>query len=156
ADALELLFLQDAQQLDLYLQGHLADLVEKDRPAVGQLETADAPFRRAGESPAFVAEQLALDQPGGQRRTVHLDERPRLTPAARVNGPGDELLAGAGFAEDEHRRVGVRYQPDLLECGGERGTLTDDFIDVVDGADLFLQVLVLQRELAPLGLGLTA
>ena len=38
ADALELAFLQDAQQLGLQLGRELADLVEKNRAAVGQLE----------------------------------------------------------------------------------------------------------------------
>ncbi len=42
ADALELAFLQDAQQLGLDGRRHLADLVEEERAAVGELE---APFR---------------------------------------------------------------------------------------------------------------
>ena len=44
ADALELALLQHAQQLGLQLERHLADLVEKQRAAVGQLE---APGGRA-------------------------------------------------------------------------------------------------------------
>ena len=40
ADALELALLQHAQQLDLHVQRHVADLVEEQRAAVGELEAA--------------------------------------------------------------------------------------------------------------------
>ena len=45
ADRLDHLFLERAQHLGLRLQAHVADLVEEERPAVGQLELA-APVRR--------------------------------------------------------------------------------------------------------------
>ena len=41
ADRLELLFLEHAQELDLGLERQLADLVEEQRSAVGDLEPAD-------------------------------------------------------------------------------------------------------------------
>ena len=41
AQALELLLLQDAQQLGLQRRRDVADLVEEQRAAVGQLEAAD-------------------------------------------------------------------------------------------------------------------
>jgi hypothetical protein len=40
-DALKLSFLQDAQQLRLKVQRQLADLIEKQRAAVGQLKASD-------------------------------------------------------------------------------------------------------------------
>ena len=40
AHALEFRFLQDAQELDLHLHRDLANLVEKQAAAVGQLEAA--------------------------------------------------------------------------------------------------------------------
>ena len=40
----------------------LADLVEKDRAAVGQLELAELPSRGAGERTLLVSEQLILDE----------------------------------------------------------------------------------------------
>ena len=82
ADPVELALLQDAQQLGLGLGGELADLVEEDRAAVGQLEPAGAAGDRAGEGPLLVAEQLALDESRGQGRAVDLDER--LVPARLV------------------------------------------------------------------------
>ena len=62
ADALEALLLDGAQQLGLRLQAHVADLVEKQRAAVGRFELALAPRHRAGEGALLVTEQLALHQ----------------------------------------------------------------------------------------------
>ena len=47
AQPLELALLQNAQQLRLQLQRHLADLVQKHGAAIGQLEAADALRNRA-------------------------------------------------------------------------------------------------------------
>ena len=77
ADRLDRLLLQHAQHLGLRLQAHVADLVEEDRAAVGDLELAAAIGDRAGERAAHVAEQLALDQLLRNRRAVDLDERRR-------------------------------------------------------------------------------
>ena len=76
AEPLDLAVLQHAQQLRLQLERQLADLVEEDRAAVGQLEAAGLRRVRAGEGAALAAEQLALDQRRRQRRAVDDDERP--------------------------------------------------------------------------------
>ena len=66
-------------------------------------------LRRAGERARLVAEELALDERGRNRRAVDLDERLVPAPAGGVDRPGDQLLAGAGFAQDQHRRVGAGH-----------------------------------------------
>ena len=76
ADALELLLLQHAQQLELQAGRHVADLVEEQGAAVGQLEPAELALDGAGEGALLVAEQLGLEQRLGQRAAVDLDERP--------------------------------------------------------------------------------
>ena len=53
---------------------HVADLVEEERAAVGELELAGAVAVRAGEGAAGVAEELALEQLGRDRRAVERDE----------------------------------------------------------------------------------
>ena len=58
ADALELLLLQHAQQLELQRRRHVADLVEEQRALVGQLEAPELALDRAGERAPLVAEQL--------------------------------------------------------------------------------------------------
>ena len=77
AEPRELAVLQDVQQLGLQRRRHLADLVEHDRAVLRELELADARSAGAGEGAALVAEQLALEQVGRQRRAVDLDERLR-------------------------------------------------------------------------------
>ena len=76
ADAAELVALEHAQQLHLGRGGHVADLVEEERAAVGALDQALAVGRGAGEGPAHVAEQLALDQRLGQRAQLTATKGP--------------------------------------------------------------------------------
>jgi hypothetical protein len=61
-DALEALLLQHPQQLGLHGRLDLADLVEHQRAAVGQLEPPLAELVSAGERALLVAEKLALEQ----------------------------------------------------------------------------------------------
>ncbi len=75
ADALDHALLQEAQQLGLQRQRHVADLVEKQRAAVGELELAGRLPHRAGEGALLVAEQLALEQRFRDGRAVDRDER---------------------------------------------------------------------------------
>jgi hypothetical protein len=54
----------------------IADLVEKQRSGIGQLEPTDAASIRARERAFLVTEQLAFEQAFGQRRAIDCDERP--------------------------------------------------------------------------------
>ena len=85
ADRLKLLLLQDAQQLDLRVGGHLANLVEQDRAAVGHLESADPFVDGAGERASDMPEQLALDEARRDRAAIHLHQRPIGAPASAVH-----------------------------------------------------------------------
>src|SRR5512139_2650615 len=62
SDALDLLVLQHAQQLALELEGNLANLVEEDRPPVGQLESSSPVAHRPREGPSDMSKELALEQ----------------------------------------------------------------------------------------------
>src|SRR5687767_8708015 len=116
AQAGELAILQDVQELGLQGQGHLADLVEEDGAAVGELELAELALLGAGEGAALVAEELGLEELEGQGGAVDLDEGALAAGGAVVDGAGDELLADAGLAPDEDGGVGV-------------GDLIDHFLD---------------------------
>ena len=139
AEPLELAGLQHAQQLGLHLERQLADLVEEDRAPVRQLEAAGRAGDRAGEGALLVAEELALDERGGQGRAVHRDERPAPAGAAVVDGARHQLLAGPGLAEHEHRRVGRRHLAHLPQQRGERRAPADDLLELARPADLLLQ-----------------
>ena len=75
AEALELALLQHAQELGLRRQAHLADLVEEQHAAGGQLDLARLGLLRAREGAALVAEELGLEQLLGERRAVQGDKR---------------------------------------------------------------------------------
>ena len=107
ADADDCFFFQHAEQFGLAGEAHVADFVEEQRAAGGQFEFAGARFVGVGERAFFVAEEFAFEQRFGERGAVHGDERVLAAAAAEVDRPGDDFLAGAVFAEDQHRQIGV-------------------------------------------------
>ena len=108
AQPVDLAFLQGAQQLRLQADIHLADFVEQQRAAIGRLEFADTARDGAGERTLLVAEQLELQQVLGDCRTVQRDERPADAARTAMDMARQHLLAGAGFADDQHRGLGRR------------------------------------------------
>ena len=64
-----------AKQLRLAAEAQIADFVEKQRAAGGQLELALPRFVGVGERPFLVAEQLAFGQRLGNGRAVDRHER---------------------------------------------------------------------------------
>ncbi len=58
-----------------------------------------------------MAEQFALDQLGGRRRAIDFDHDRRVAVAVFVDRARQQFLAGAGFAEQQHRRVSARDHP---------------------------------------------
>ena len=93
---------RNRSSFDWRRQRHLADLVEEQRAAVGRFEQAALLLAGVGEGAALVAEQLALEQLLGQRRAGDVDERTVRAVAVEVNGLGGEVLAGSGFAGEQH------------------------------------------------------
>ncbi len=91
---------------------HVAHLVEEEGAAVGDLEQALLILDRAGEGAAHVAEQRALEQVVVEGGAVLHHERLLGARPVVVDGAGDELLAGAALAVDEHRRLAAH---DLVE-----------------------------------------
>ena len=128
ADALDLAFFQHAQQFGLHQNRHVADLVQEQRAVVGLLELADVPGGRAGEAAFFVAEEFAFDQLGGHRRAVQGDERPAFARAALVQRARDQLLAGAGFAQDADARLAGRHAVHLRHHAPHALARIDDFV----------------------------
>jgi hypothetical protein len=105
ADRLDFARLEEAQEQRLHPQAHLADLVEEERAAIGELELARLVAIRAGEAAPRVAEQLRLEERLGEAGAVDGDERAAGAPRADVDQPRDEILAHAALARDEHFRV---------------------------------------------------
>ncbi len=62
ADGAKAAFLQHAQKRLLELHGHVADLIEEERPAVGLLDEAFPVVLGPGKRAAHMPEQHALDE----------------------------------------------------------------------------------------------
>src|SRR5260370_27069883 len=114
ADAVDRALLQEAQQMRLLLERQIADLVEEDRAAMRGFEPPDAALAGAGEGALLMAEELGSDEAGRQRRAVDGDEGPFAIGRALMDRAGNQLLAGAALAGDQHRRVGRAELADLI------------------------------------------
>jgi hypothetical protein len=126
AHAFECLLLEHAQDLRLNAERDVADFVEQDGAAVGSLDHAELARHRAGERAALVAEQLALEQRLGNRGAIDHHHRTVEAPAVMAHRLRDQLLAGAGFAADQHGGVGRRHAPDGAEQLLHRRAAADD------------------------------
>ena len=117
---------QHAQQAALQQHGHVADLVEEQRAAIGLQDLAlRAAALGTGESAVAIAEQLALDQALGNGRAIQRHELLGAAFAVGVQRLCEGVFAGTGFAEQHHRNVAV----------GELAGLGDDVLQalVTDG-----------------------
>ena len=114
AHALEGPLLQRAQELDLQLGRHVADLVEEDAAAVGQLELAEPALLGIREGALLVAEELGLEQRGRDGRGRDAHEGTAGAAAVVVQGPRHHFLARPGLAAEEHADVARGHAPDGL------------------------------------------
>jgi len=71
-------------------------------------------------------EQEALHQGFRQGGTIHYHKIAPVSGAVPVDGPGEELLAGAGFAGYEDIGVAPRRRSYQIETGCQRGAVADD------------------------------
>ena len=78
-----------------------------------------------------MAEQLGLDQLLGDGCTVHVDERLIGSQREAVQGAGDDLLAAAVLAGDEHAAAGRSGAADLLLQALHRLALANE--DLLEG-----------------------
>ena len=101
----DLAILQNAQQFRLHGGGHVADLVEEERPTVGMLEAPFAIRLGPGERALHVPEQFIFQNALAQPGAIQGDQPLLATTAVVVDGPGDQLLPGPAFAHDEDGNV---------------------------------------------------
>ena len=99
-------FLQEAKQFGLQCHRHIANLVEKQGAAVGALNLAFLGLGRAGKGAFLEPEQFALQQVF--RNGGAVDGRKGFVGAMAqvVQGPGQEFLAGTGFAGNQGGDIG--------------------------------------------------
>ena len=105
-----------------------------------QLESPDSLRNGAGKRAFLVPEQFAFEKPGRNGRAVDLYEGPLATVAEIVNCAGDELLAGPVSP-----RIRIVESVGATVCSCSRtflqaGAFTDDFLEIIFGTNLILQV----------------
>ena len=88
---------QCPQQPRLERLGEFADLVQKQRAAIGHLKQPSPMFLGAGEGPLAMAEKFAFHQMLRQRPAVHRHQRPTRPRAPLMDRPRHQFLACAGF-----------------------------------------------------------
>ena len=94
---------EDPQQLGLGGDRHLADFIQQQRAALGQLEAAGAALQSAGERAFLVAKNFAFHQRVRNRGAVDGNERLGGARAEFVNGSRQQFLAGAAFTGNQNR-----------------------------------------------------
>ncbi len=99
------LLLQHAQELSLQGRRHVADFVEEDRPALGRLKQAPLVVMRVGERTAPMAEQLALQECLGDRRTIHGEKWPGRARALLVQRPSQQFLSRPALPHQQDRCI---------------------------------------------------
>jgi hypothetical protein len=100
SETIDLPLFKHAQEVRLHVERHLAELVQKERAAVGGLDLADhAAAPRAGEGSFGVPEQLGCEQFAGQTAAVDHDEWGRLRTAAVMDALGEDFLPDPRFAQ---------------------------------------------------------
>ncbi len=117
-----------------------------------QLELADLAADGAGERAALVAEELALENVRRDRAAVDRQEALVAPRAREMQRVGDQLLAGAALADDEHRRLGRRHQAHLLEEHLHLRRAADDALEPETLVELLVELDDLLLELALLEL----
>ena len=116
-------------------------------PPCGDLEAALAIGAGVGEGAADVAEHLALEQRRRHAAEIDLHERLGGAAAVAMDRLGDQFLAGAALAGDQHRRVGRRDAADQLEDAQQPRVAADQIAEVVAR----IQLVARQRPLALIG-----
>src|SRR5579863_10221550 len=146
AKTLEFALLQDAQKLRLKLERDFSDLIEEDRPAMGQLKASYSLADRAREGAFFMAEKLALQQSRGNGCAIQFHEGIRFSRAEIVHGSSNQFLARARLAIDQHSGVGRRDGLNLSQNKLQSLAVSDDVLEMKLAADLGFQIDVLLRE----------
>jgi hypothetical protein len=140
AKAFEFLLLENAQEFGLEFERKIADFIEEERAAIGQLEASDFLADGAGEGAAFVAKEFGFEQSSGNRSAIDFDEGAVAAGAEIVDGAGEELLTGAGFAQKKNRGCGGSGELDLREGAFEGGAFADNFLKIEFATDFLFEV----------------
>jgi hypothetical protein len=104
---------------------HVVDVVEKERPAVRELEASRLVADRTGKRAALVAEELRFDQRLRQQCTVDDYERLMTTETGVVQHVRNDLLACAALARDDDAAFAAADHLQEVEEGAHARAVAD-------------------------------
>src|ERR1700690_4362463 len=119
AEGIYALLVKNAQELTLYMQRDILDLVDEDGAAVGIFEISCLVPVRAGKGPLSVSKKLALEKRVGYQPHIYSNEGLPGPVANGMDGIRYERLSCAGLTLYYHRQV----------CAGDLCYLVHDLLD---------------------------
>jgi len=141
AQGLEYLVLKNPQKLRLYRRRNVTDILQEDRPSLGQCKTAGLVLFRISEGALLVSKQLAFQEGIGHGRTVHLDEGALLSGTRVMNCLGHQIFSRPAFSGDQHCAVAFRNGGDHVKEVLHLGTFAEDVVESVPGIQLLAKLL---------------
>ncbi len=96
--------------------------------------TSNSPWRSSValvNEPRLWPNSSLVEQLGRDGAAILADERLVAARAVVVQGARQQLLAGAGLAGDENRRVTRHHPLDEIECAAQGGTVADDLVEAI-------------------------
>ena len=106
-----------------------------------------------GKGAFLVAEQLAVDDVGGDRLAIDRDQRAAGAQAGGVDRAGEGFLAGARLADDQDRKPVARGLGGDRQRGAEIGRGADQLLERQSGASFSVTGRKLAGRPAPVGIG---
>src|SRR5690242_5537564 len=98
SDGADLALLENAVELHLHGQAHVANFVHEEGSAVRRLEQTLPIFICPGKGSFHVAEKLGLEKGLGKRAAVNGDKGSLGTEAVLMNGSGNQFFSGSALA----------------------------------------------------------
>jgi len=105
---------------------HLSDFIQKDGTAFGHFHFALFVVDGAGKRALHVTEQLRFQKFCGNGAAVDDDKGAVSSQAVKMNRPGNQLLSGTRFPEDEYSRICLGYTRSRIQNLQQRTRLSDD------------------------------
>src|SRR5262245_40681602 len=147
ANALELPFLKDAQELCLEIGWNVSDLVEKKRPTIREFESSDSVTNSPCERAPYMTKEFTLEQLSGKRGAIHLYQGMLRSRASGMYCARDELFTRSRLALNEYVRLGRRNEIDLSQETSQCCTLADDTLHRNREGCFFTKVIALELQL---------
>ena len=118
--------LDRSQQLCLNRQRQFAHFIKKQGAALGQFKLADTIPAGAGKRAPHVPEQLTFRERLRKCRAIDMHQRLLRTQRARMDDPGQHLLADPGLTHQQYRQIRAGDDIDFTVEFLHRGTLAQN------------------------------